>query len=60
MGSSIHPTAVIDPQATVGCDVSIGPFCVIEAGAVIGDGCRLASRVVVKERTTLGSSQRSG
>ncbi len=56
MGSSIHPTAVIDPQATIGCNVSIGPFCVIEAGAIIGDGCRLASRVVVKERTTLGAA----
>jgi UDP-N-acetylglucosamine acyltransferase len=56
MGSSIHPTAVIDPQAIVGCNVSIGPFCVIEALTVIGDGCRLASRVVVKERTTLGAA----
>jgi UDP-N-acetylglucosamine acyltransferase len=56
MGSSIHPTAVIDPHATIGCDVSIGPYCVVEAGAVIGDGCRLASQVVVKERTTLGAA----
>jgi UDP-N-acetylglucosamine acyltransferase len=56
MGSSIHPTAVIDPQAIIGCDVSIGPFCVVEAGAIVGDGCRLASQVVVKERTTLGTA----
>ena len=54
MGSRIHSTAVIDPQATIGCDVSIGPFCIIEAGAVIGDGCRLAAHVVVKKGTTLG------
>ncbi|MFO7904029.1 MAG: acyl-ACP--UDP-N-acetylglucosamine O-acyltransferase [Planctomycetota bacterium] len=49
-----HPTAVIDPQARIGDDVSIGPFCVIEAGVEIGDGCHLASHVVVKENTTLG------
>jgi UDP-N-acetylglucosamine acyltransferase len=55
MGSSIHPTAVIDPQATIGCDVSIGPFCVVEAGAVIGDGSRLASHAVVRAGTVLGA-----
>lgn len=54
MGSSIHPTAVIDPQAVLGCQVSIGPFCVVEAGAVVGDRCRLGAGVVVKQRTTLG------
>ena len=54
MENSIHPTAVIDHRATIGRHVSIGPFCVVEAGAIIGDGCRLASRVVIKECTTLG------
>ncbi len=49
-----HPTAVIDPRARIGKDVSLGPFCVIEAEVEIGAGCRLASRVVVKNRTTLG------
>lgn len=52
--TNIHPTAVIHPQARIGKDVSIGPFCVIEAGVEIGDGCRLASHVVVKGKTTLG------
>ncbi len=55
MGSSIHPTAVIDPHAHLGCQVSVGPFCVIEGGAVVGDRCRLAARVVVKAQTTLGT-----
>ena len=54
MENSIHPTAVIDHRATIGRHVSIGPFCVVEAGAIVGDGCRLASRVVIKEFTTLG------
>ena len=35
-------------------DVQIGPFCVVEPGAVIGPGCILESRVVVKEGTSLG------
>jgi UDP-N-acetylglucosamine acyltransferase len=34
--------------------VEIGPFSVVEAGAVIGQGCKLASRVTVKSETTIG------
>lgn len=49
-----HSTAVIDPRARIGNDVCIGPFCVIEADVEIGDGCQIASHVVVKENTTLG------
>lgn len=36
--------------------MTIGPFCSIESGAVIGDDCKLAARVVVKSRTTLGAN----
>ena len=28
----VHPLAVIDPGATLGEDVQIGPLCVIEGG----------------------------
>jgi UDP-3-O-[3-hydroxymyristoyl] glucosamine N-acyltransferase len=34
----IHPTAVIDPDAVLGDDVSVGPLAVISAGARIGAG----------------------
>ncbi len=54
----IHPLAVVSPQADLGPDVSIGPFCVIEAGVSIGAGCVLESSVVVKEGTTLGPNNR--
>lgn len=33
----IHATAIISPEAKLGADLHIGPYCVIEAGAVIGD-----------------------
>ena len=39
--ATIHPSAVVSPLAELGRDVTIGPFCTIEAGAVLGDGCRL-------------------
>jgi UDP-N-acetylglucosamine acyltransferase len=54
----IHPAAIVDPSAQLGAEVSIGPFCVIEAGAVIGDRCILESHVVVKRQTVLGNDNR--
>ncbi len=56
----IHPLALVDPAAEIGRDVTIGPFCIVEAGAVIGDGCFLAARVVIKSRTTLGAHNEIG
>jgi UDP-N-acetylglucosamine acyltransferase len=50
----IHPLAVVSPAAVLGHDVRIGPFSIVGEGAVIGDGCQLASRVVVKQGTRLG------
>jgi len=56
----IHPTASVDPRAELGLDVTIGPFCIVEAGAILGDGCRLEARVVIKSRTTLGCQNEIG
>ena len=56
----IHPLALVDPAAEIGRDVTIGPFCIVEAGAVIGDGCSLAARAVIKGRTTLGANNEVG
>ena len=53
--SSIHPTCFVHPDALLGCDVQLGPFCVVEADAQIGDGCKLESHVVVKSGTCMGS-----
>jgi UDP-N-acetylglucosamine acyltransferase len=38
----------------LGSNVRIGPFCVVEAGVVLGDGCQLVGRVTVKSGTVLG------
>lgn len=45
--AGIHPTAVVHPDAKVSLDASIGPLCVVEAGAVVGSGTVLRSRVTV-------------
>jgi len=51
----IHPSAVVDPKADLAADVVVGPFCFVEAGAVIGNGSVLDSHVTVKGNTTLGA-----
>lgn len=54
IAATIHPTAVIGEQASIGRGVRIGPYCVIEDGAVVGDGCMLHGHVTVYSSTTLG------
>jgi len=50
----IHPSAVIDPKATVGRDVQIGPSCYVGPDVTLGDGCVLHNNVTLTGRTTLG------
>ena len=52
---SIHPSAVVAPGAKLGTGVSIGPFCTVGADAVIEDGARLISHVVVDGHTRIGA-----
>lgn len=51
---SIHPSAVIEDGAQLGHDVTVGPFCHVGQGVVLGDGCSLHSHVVVQGETSLG------
>lgn len=54
----IHNTAVIGPRVTVGKDVHIGPYTVIEDEVTIGDGCRIGPRVHINGWTTIGTNVR--
>jgi UDP-N-acetylglucosamine acyltransferase len=54
MTRSIHPSAVVDPNAEIGDGVEIGPFAVVEEGARIGDGTRLMAHAFVGRATILG------
>lgn len=55
MGSSIHPTAIVDPAAKIGADVQIGPYSIIGANVEIGDRTSIGSHVVIEGLTTLGA-----
>jgi len=51
---SIHPLAVVSPEAEIGPHVHIGPFSIVEPDVTIGPQCILEGHVVVKAGTTLG------
>ena len=52
----IDSTAFIDPTATIGKDVYLGPFVAIGPKAVIGDGCILHPHATVGARATIGAN----
>lgn len=54
MAASIHPTAVVDPQARIAAGVQIGPYAVIGPEVEIGAGSRIGPHVVIDGRVRLG------
>lgn len=68
MTHSLHPTAIVHPDAKLGSGVEIGPYAVVESDVVLGDGaslgahavlhagCRLGCRVLVSPHAVLGGA----
>lgn len=56
--SDIHPTAIVDPAATLGQGVKIGPFCTVGPDVVLADGVELISHVVIDGHTSIGARTR--
>lgn len=52
--SQIHPTSIIDKDATIEADVSIGPYAVVGAGVTLKSGVILHSHAVVAGNTMIG------
>ncbi|MFT3769034.1 MAG: acyl-ACP--UDP-N-acetylglucosamine O-acyltransferase [Minicystis sp.] len=53
--ASIHPTAVVAPDATLGAGVSVGPFAIVEAGVQVGEGTRVDAHAILRSGTRLGA-----
>ena len=49
-----HPSASIDPSATLGQDVAVGAGAVIQAGATLGEGVRVHPGAVVYPQAEVG------
>ena len=54
MSTRVHPTAVIEPGAELDSGVSVGPYCVVRAGARIGRDTVLHNHVTVFGGTAMG------
>ena len=54
----IHPTAIIDPQARIGANVSIGAYTIIGADVEIGDNTTIGPHVVIEGPTRIGRDNR--
>lgn len=52
--TNIHPTALVDKNAQLGENISIGPFAVIEADVVIGDDSSIGPQVYVADGARIG------
>lgn len=55
MTQNIHPTAYIAPDASLGENVTVGPFAVIETGVEMGVNCRIGAHAVVQQYVKMGN-----
>ena len=54
MATTVHPTAIVDPKAQLGNNISIGPFTILEGNCTVGDDCQIGANVFVGENTRIG------
>ncbi len=52
----IHPSSIIDPQASLADDVIIGPGCIIDGPATLGPGTRLLGHVFLSGKVVIGAN----
>lgn len=60
MSESIHPTALIDPQARLGARVRVGAYSVVGPDVTIDDDAELGHHVVLEGRVELAARVRIG
>ncbi len=56
--TTIHPTAIVSPQARLAASVSIGPYTLIGPDVSIGEGSTIGPHCVIEGRTTIGRDNR--
>ena len=54
--NTIHPLAIVDPEAKLGDNNVIGPFCVIDKNVVIGDNNMLLNSVTIHYGARIGNN----
>lgn len=54
----IHPTAIIDPQASIADDTVVGAYAIIEGPVTIAPGCWIGPHVVIRGPASIGAGTR--
>lgn len=52
--ATIHPTAMVSPQATLADSVTVGPGAIIEAPVTVGEDCEIGPYAIIQGHTTIG------
>jgi UDP-N-acetylglucosamine acyltransferase len=55
MTTTVHPAALVSPQAALGEDVEVGPYAVVGDGVEIGPRTRIGPHAVVQGPTRIGA-----
>ncbi|PYP16450.1 MAG: acyl-[acyl-carrier-protein]--UDP-N-acetylglucosamine O-acyltransferase [Gemmatimonadetes bacterium] len=56
----IHRTALVDPTAELGAEVSVGPYCVIGPKVTVGERCTIAGHAVIERNTRVADGVKIG
>jgi len=54
----IHPTAVIDPEASLGESVEVGAYAVVGPRVTLGDGCNIGAHAIIESHARIGKGTR--
>jgi len=54
----IHPTAIIDPGASLGNGVEVGAYAVVGPKVTLGDGCRIGAHAIIESHSRIGKGTR--
>jgi len=52
---NIHPTAIVNPEAKLGENLSVGPYAIIEGDVEIGDDCSVGPHAVIYSGARIGN-----
>lgn len=58
LNMAIHPTAIVDPRAKLGANVSVGAYTVIDGDVEVGEGTSIGHHCVVTGHTRIGRDNR--
>jgi len=58
--TTVHPTAIVDPGADLGCGVEVGPFALIGPHVTVGDDCVIGPRATLERNVRLADRVKVG